>query len=66
MKNPRATLITLRKNKNFRQKDVAKALGITTSYYGMIEQGCRTPNLKLANEIANFFEKKVDEIFFTN
>lgn len=64
MKNPRVTLITLRKDRNFRQKDIAKALGITTSYYGMIEQGSRTPNLKLANEIAIFFKKRVDEIFF--
>lgn len=66
MNTPRETLITLRKNKNFCQKDVANALGITTSYYGMIEQGSRTPSLNLANEIANFFEKKVEDIFFTN
>ena len=53
----------LRKSKGISQKDVAKALGVTTGYYGMIELGKRKPSLKTAFQIANFFNKKVEDIF---
>ncbi|PRX40899.1 helix-turn-helix protein [Planifilum fimeticola] len=39
-------------------------INITISYYGMIEQGVRTPNLELALAIADLFEKPVRKIFF--
>lgn len=45
------------------QKAVAKAVGITTSYYGMIELGVRKPNLSLAIELAKFFNTSVEAIF---
>lgn len=65
-KQPRTSLIELRKSKKLHQKDVAKAMGITTSYYGMIELGVRTPNLKLAQNIAEFLGEKIDVIFFVS
>ncbi|AOT72940.1 transcriptional regulator [Geosporobacter ferrireducens] len=56
----------MRKKKNLNQLDVAKSLGVTTSYYGMIEQGVRTPSLDLAAKIAKYFDRKVEDIFFAN
>lgn len=64
MKRARTRLIELRKKLNLTQRDVAKAVKITTSYYGMIEVGDRTPKLELAGVIARFFGVKVEDIFF--
>jgi len=61
---PRVKLIQTRKSKGLQQKDVAKAVGITTSYYGMIELGKRNPDLEKAKKIADYFSMSVDEIFF--
>ncbi|MFR3499765.1 MAG: helix-turn-helix transcriptional regulator, partial [Paraclostridium bifermentans] len=38
----------LRKKIKVTQKDVAENIGITTSYYGMIETGVRVPSLSTA------------------
>lgn len=51
----------LRGNKT--QNDIAKQLSITTSHYGFIENGIRTPSLKLAKKISDLFDKSIDEIF---
>ena len=37
----RNQLKLLRTTKGLQQKDVARAIGVTTSYYGMIEVGSR-------------------------
>jgi putative transcriptional regulator len=64
------TLVSLRRQNGWYQKDVVKHLyeesgiKITESYYGMIEQGVRTPSLELAVAISNIFGRTVDEIFF--
>lgn len=66
----RDVLISLRKQRNWSQKDVVEKLRssydfhITVSYYGMIEQGVRTPKLELALTISSLFERTPDEIFF--
>ena len=57
-------LILLRASRGLRQQDVASCIGITTSYYGMIEQGVRTPQLRIAYRLANFFNTSIEEIFF--
>ncbi|NMA95558.1 MAG: helix-turn-helix transcriptional regulator [Clostridiales bacterium] len=62
----RKYLIALREKMNLTQRQVAKAINITTSYYGMIEQGVRTPKLDIAIKIADFFGTNVKEIFFDN
>jgi len=59
---PRNKLIKLRKERKLSQKQVATALKITTSYYGMIEQGIRTPALDIAVRIAEFYDKNIEEI----
>jgi DNA-binding XRE family transcriptional regulator len=71
--NRREKLIHLRKEKEWYQRDVVSMLkkefriDITESYYGMIEQGSRTPNLKLALAISRLFKVDVQDIFlFSN
>lgn len=70
MKQRRDKLISLRTSKKFTQKDVVDQLKqkhdieITESYYGMIEQGVRTPSLNIALAIATLFEVDPNEIFF--
>lgn len=51
---------------NKRQKEIASAVGITTSYYGMIETGVRKPSLEVAIRIASYFGIPLDEIFFAH
>lgn len=66
----RKRLVELRKANGWSQKDVVVELErrfgvvITISYYGMIEQGKRTPKLELAFAIAKLFAAQPNEIFF--
>ena len=53
----------LRTKKNLKQREVAEAVGITTSYYGMIELGKREPSLELALRISRYFGLKIEDIF---
>lgn len=53
----------LRKKHNLKQREVAENLGITTSYYGMIELGKREPSLSLAIKISRYFNLSVEEVF---
>ncbi|MBN6889939.1 putative transcriptional regulator [Cytobacillus horneckiae] len=68
----REKLASIRKNMNLTQRDVVGLLNeihnisITESYYGMIEQGVRTPTLKIALAIANLFKSSPNDIFFNN
>lgn len=70
MKKRREHLIEVRKENKMFQKDVVKMLKsefnieISESYYGMIEQGTRTPSLEIAMAISEIFGKKVEDIFF--
>lgn len=45
----------LREERGLPQKAVAKSVGITTSYYGMIELETRRPSLKLIKRLNVFF-----------
>ena len=68
--NRRDILISLRKDKGLLQKDVVDLLQrfhnveISESYYGMIEQGVRTPKLSIALAISELFEANPYDIFF--
>lgn len=67
--NRRYKLISYRKQKKWSQKEVVTKLlhkyniSITESYYGMIEQGVRTPSLNIALGIAALFDVEPIEIF---
>ncbi len=54
----------LRDKLKLTQKQVAQNVGISTSYYGMLEQADRRPNLSLAYKLAKFFDTSIEDIFF--
>jgi putative transcriptional regulator len=56
----------IRKGKGWSQQSVAQKLGISQTFYSMIERGERNPTLSLAKQIANLFGvDNIDELFFT-
>lgn len=59
----RERLIRERTSRGWTQADVAKMLGITTSYYGMIEQGARIPRLPLAFQLERLFGLPASALF---
>ncbi len=66
----RELMIKHREHHGFTQDDVVEQLkrkfgiDISRQYYGMIEQGKRTPGLKLAMSIAQLFNSSVRDIFY--
>lgn len=58
------TLAELRKERNMTQKQLAKALKISESAVAMYEIGERTPSLKVAKRIAEFFNIPIEQIDF--
>ena len=53
----------LRTERNLKQKDVALKVGITTSYYGMIESGTRVPRLTRSTQVLKCFGVSIEKIF---
>ncbi|MGX9134011.1 helix-turn-helix transcriptional regulator [Rummeliibacillus sp. JY-2-4R] len=74
MNNPsrRITLVKYRKERGWLQKDVVEKLSIdynvfiSESYYGMIEQGVRTPSLHVALAISALFNVEPTKFFLSN
>lgn len=56
-------LIALRGTRT--REEVAKAVGISVSALGMYEQGRRMPRDEVKVNLANYFNKDVQPIFFT-
>ena len=46
------------------QEDVAKKLGISRSFYGLIETGNRRPTYGMAVKLADIFDCPINELFF--
>lgn len=61
----RTELISTREALGMTQRDVATAVGITESYYGMIESGVRTPRLELGLKIAALLNTDAARVFFS-
>ena len=59
-------LITVRKNNGLSIRDMAKKLDISVAYYCQLELGNRNLYYKLAKQIANIFDTKPDELFFSD
>lgn len=59
----RAVIKNKRINLKLSHGEVAKAIGISRSFYTQIENGTRDPSLKVAQKIASFYEISLDEIF---
>jgi len=57
-------LESLRHKRNINQYDLAKALGVSRQTISAIENGKYNPSLELAFAIADYFELKIEDIFF--
>lgn len=53
----------IRKNYGIKQGDFAEVLGVTRQTMSTIEKGHRDPSIKLAHKIAEYFDKRIEEIF---
>lgn len=53
MKQAQKSLADIRKEKRLTQFDMAEKLGVTNTYYSTIENGHRSPSVKLAKAIAD-------------
>lgn len=58
-------LVKLRLKNRKTQKEVADAIGVAVSTYGMYEIGKRIPNDENKRKIAKFFRTTVQAIFFS-
>lgn len=54
----------LRKKKGLSQEEFARAIGVSRQTVSSIENGKYNPSLELAFVIADFFQKRIEEIFF--
>ncbi|WP_282804711.1 helix-turn-helix transcriptional regulator [Clostridium tetani] len=52
-----------RKKLNINQEELAKTLRVSRQTISSIENGRYNPSLELAFQIAEFFEKTIEEIF---
>lgn len=67
----REQLIKARKSLGLTQANMATAVGVHRSYYGLIENGNRNPTLRIASKIATVLNSNIEqlfpnEIFFAN
>lgn len=53
----------LRKKLGLNQEDFAKAIQVSRQTVSSIETGKYNPSLELAFTIADFFDKKIEEVF---
>lgn len=60
----RQALTDARKKNRFTQESIAEVLGISRSYYGLIEGGKRNPNYGLAVKISKILRVRINSIFF--
>ena len=65
MKN-QISLSSLRTAKGLSQRELANALNFSAGIIGLYETGKRTPSLKNAKIIANFFEVSLEDVSVAN
>lgn len=58
------SLSYLRNKKDKTQKEMAEELQVGLSTIAMWETGARTPSLEMAIRLAQYFEVRVEDIFF--
>ncbi len=61
----RKKLRKLRLDKGLTVDEIAGEFNISSSYYYKIEAGTRNPTMNLAKRIADFFNKEIEELFFS-
>jgi putative transcriptional regulator len=55
----------LRLDRGYNRSQLGKELDIDRNYIYMIEVTGRTPSLRLAKKMADFFNTSIDDIFFS-
>ena len=53
----------IRKSKNIRQEDFARALGVSRQTISSLETGRYNPSIQLAYKIARYFDLTIEEVF---
>ncbi|MBU5669575.1 helix-turn-helix transcriptional regulator [Peptoniphilus sp. MSJ-1] len=53
----------LRLEKGMSQSELSKAVGVSPKYISFLENGERTPSLRIAKRIADFFRVQIEDIF---
>lgn len=53
----------IRKAKNIRQEDFARALGVSRQTISSLETGRYNPSIQLAYKIARYFDLTIEEVF---
>lgn len=53
----------IRKSRNIRQDELARALGVSRQTIGSLENGRYNPSIILAFKIARYFDMKIEDIF---
>lgn len=66
MVKKQTSLSTLRMEKGLSQRELANALNFSAGIIGLYETGKRTPSLKNAKIIANYFDVALEDISFAN
>lgn len=60
----RKALVEARKALGLTQKRIAESVGVSRSFYGLIETGARNPRYWLAKKIAKKVRRSISNIFF--
>ena len=53
----------IRKVRNIRQEELAKALGVSRQTISSLENGRYNPSILLAYKVAKFFQMSIEEVF---
>ena len=53
----------LRKERNIRQEELAKVLGVSRQTISSLENGRYNPSILLAYKIAKFFDMTIEDVF---
>lgn len=53
----------IRNEKNLRQEELAKAMGVSRQTISSLENGRYNPSIMLAHKLAKFFDMTIEEIF---
>ena len=59
----RTKIKELREVKKMTQEELANKVGVRRETIVFLEQGKYNPSLKLAYDVANIFNKKIEEVF---
>ena len=59
----RSYMKSLRLAKRLTNEQMAKKIGVTTSYYNKLELGKKNPSIQTAFKLATFFDCPIEDLF---